>query len=166
MDKNLQVQELIGVYKNVRSMTKYFLSQLKDIDTSWSPVIEGTKLNSVEWMVGHLCWSEDFLILKSVGNTTSGLPWLDEYGIGSNPDDLKTRTPFGSLLDSLDKIHESALKVLSGLNDAQLDQNNFTDLEFGGDGSIRMAIIHAIRHEPMHSGQLTWIAKMKGLRTI
>ncbi|MEZ4823207.1 MAG: DinB family protein [Ignavibacteria bacterium] len=67
------------------------------------------------------------------------------------------------VLKTMDEVHEKALTVIKNQTDEQLDEDNLFGESFGGSKSKRTLIIHAIRHEPMHIGQLSWILKSNGL---
>lgn len=166
MAQNTEAKALADVYKSVRSLTKFFVNQLQDIDIEKQFELDGIKLNTISWLIGHLCWTENALILKGVGNIDSGIPWLEEYGIGTNPSDIKMKPGLSELISTLDNIHEKALGVLENLNDEELSEDNYLGFGFGGDKSKRMLIIHAIRHEPMHTGQLSWSMKLNRAKTI
>ncbi len=160
MVQNTESKALADVYRSVRSLTKFFVNQLQDIDIEKQFEFDGVKLNTVSWLIGHLCWTENTLILKGIGNTDSGVPWLEEYGIGTDPSDIKTKPTLSELISTLDSIHEKAMEILENLSDEELSRENHLGFGFGGDKSKRMLIIHAIRHEPMHTGQLTWSMKL------
>lgn len=166
MAQNTEVRALADVYRSVRNLTRFFINQLQDIDIEKQFEVDGVRLNTIAWLIGHLCWTENTLILKGVGNTDSGVPWLEEYGIGTNPAEIKTKPALSELISTLDSIHEKAMAILEGLSDEELTKENHLGFGFGGDKSKRMLIIHAIRHEPMHTGQLTWSMKLNSAETI
>jgi hypothetical protein len=47
-----------------------------------------------------------------------------------------------------------------------LDKDNPAGFGFGGDNSYRMMIQHAIRHEAIHAGHLSWLCKLHGIQTV
>ena len=165
MSNKSEAEILLNVYKNVRSLTKYFIGNLGNIDIHRSFEFGGKKMNSAHWIVSHLAWSENMLILNCVGNTDAGIPWLKEYEFGSDPEKVTTKLEMTELLQTLDTIHENAEKIIANLSADDLDSDNFLGFSFGGSKSKRNVIIHAIRHEPMHSGQLTWLIKAGGGET-
>ncbi len=165
MQNKSEASVLLSVYENVRGLTKFFISKLGDTDINQVFEINGIKLNSIHWLIAHLAWTENELILKAVGNDDINLPWLEEYGFGSVPAEIKTVPDFESLLKVLDSIHERAVKILSALSAEDLDSDNHLDFSFAGSKCKRNLIMHAIRHEPMHVGQLTWAMKLSGNKT-
>jgi uncharacterized damage-inducible protein DinB len=46
------------------------------------------------------------------------------------------------------------------MKDEELDKPNHINAAFGGKSDKRAVLKHAIRHEPMHIGQLSWIMKI------
>ncbi len=166
MQNKSEAEVLLNVYKNVRSLTKFFIGNLADIDVNRTFEINGIKMNSAHWIISHLAWSENMLILNCVGNTDAGIPWLNEYEFGSNPSEVKTRLEMAELLQTLDNIHVKATEIIGNLSAEDLESDNHLGYTFGGSKSKRNVIIHAIRHEPMHSGQLTWLIKANGGKTV
>jgi uncharacterized damage-inducible protein DinB len=165
MQNKSEASVLLNVYENVRGLSKFFINNLGETDIHKVYELNGIKLNSIHWIIAHLAWTENMLILKAVGNDEMDMPWLEEYGFGSNPEEIKTKPDFTSLIATLDAIHERAVRILSGLTPEDLDSDNHLDFTFGGSKSKRNLIIHAIRHEPMHMGQLTWALKLGGKKT-
>lgn len=165
MQNKSEASVLLSVYENVRGLTKFFIGKLGDTDINQVFEINGIKLNSIHWLITHLAWTENELILKAVGNDDINLRWLEEYGFGSVPAEIKTRPDLESVLETLDSIHERAVSIISGLSEEDLDSDNHLDFSFAGSKCKRNLIIHAIRHEPMHIGQLTWAMKLSGNKT-
>lgn len=165
MQNKSEASVLLSVYENVRGLTKFFISNLGDTDINQVFEINGIRLNSIHWLIAHLAWTENELILKAVGNDDINLPWLEEYGFGTVPAEIKTSPDFETLLKALDSTHEKAVKILSTLSEEELDRDNHLDISFAGSKCKRNLIMHAIRHEPMHIGQLTWAMKLSGKKT-
>lgn len=163
MDKT-ESQILCEVYERVRALSKMFIASLKDIEVDNRLEINNTKFNSAYWILAHLVWTEHFLIVRGVGDKDMEIEWLDEYGFGTDPDKVKSKPPFEEILRRLDEVHAEAVKIISGLTDNQIEEDNHIGASFGGSKSKRNLIIHAIRHEPMHIGQLSWILKANGTK--
>ncbi|MDQ3022520.1 MAG: DinB family protein [Bacteroidota bacterium] len=159
-----EAQVLMEVYENVRGLSKMFITPLIDIDIDHRLEINDTKFNSAYWIIAHLVWTEHFLLVQGVGGEDMNIPWLEEYSFGTNPDEVKTKPPYEEVLKKLDEVHQKAVEIVKGLSDVQLDEENHVNASFGGLKNKRNVIIHAIRHEPMHIGQLTWILKSNGLK--
>lgn len=166
MTNNTESKTLLGVYKNVRALSNFFISKAAGTDIHNRQEVNGVKLNSIAWILGHLCWTENTLILRGIGNADAGIAWLEEFEIGSDPENVKVRLSFEELIACLDSIHGKAIKVLEAVNDEELDQDNHLGFTFGGQKSKRAIFLHAIRHEPMHIGQLSWALKLNGIKTV
>lgn len=166
MQTKSESRTLLEAYESVRALSKFFFGMIGDSDIHKSPVLEGVKFNNIHWIIAHLAWSENMLILKAVGNIDSGIPWLEEYAIDSDPDEIRTKPDLPELIRAIDSIHEQAKEVISGLTDADLDSDNELNISFGKNKSKRVIIQHAIRHEPMHIGQLSWLLKLSGKETV
>lgn len=155
-------QILAETFESVRNLTKFYFSKVKPEDAEIQMVSGDVKFNSPKWIAAHLAWSEDFLILQGLGGESTGIDWLEEYGFGSKEDDLKTKLTLEEALSGLNLVHEKALKHINSLTNEQLDEKNNIGANFGGNDSKRSVLNHAIRHEPMHVGQLSWFIKSRG----
>jgi hypothetical protein len=128
--------------------------------------VNGIELNTPYWITAHLAWAEAFLILNVLGGEEDAkYEWLNEYGFGTKPSEIKTRPPYKEVKETLDYIHALAMKQLRSTDDSFLNEKNKFGMKFDGKDDNRIAIHHAIRHEPMHIGQLTWFMKSKGMQT-
>lgn len=162
MDKT-ESQILAEVYKNVRRLSKFYLSNLSKIDINKRIESDGIKFNSAYWIAAHLVWTEHSLILNGISGEDMNIDWLNDYAYGSDPDKIKNKPPIEEILKQMDEVHSKAISIIEGLSKEQLDEDNLFGESFGGSKSKRNLLIHAIRHEPMHIGQLSWILKSNGL---
>ncbi len=164
MNNKTEAQVLSGAYEAARSLSDFYISKFQNLDINANLEAGGIKFNSPHWILAHLVWTEHFLLVQGVGNRSIDIPWLDEYMIGTDPVDAKTKMTFSELMGHRKKVHEEAMKILNGLSDEELDKPNFIEAAFGGVNNKRNVITHAIRHEPMHTGQLSWILKVNGVK--
>lgn len=164
MNNKTEAQVLAGAYESVRNLSKLYISRLKDIDVSKQYSIDGVKLNPAYWITAHLVWTEHYLLVQGIGNKTLDIPWLDEFGFGSSPEEVKIKPGFKEILMKLDEVHQEAMKILMGISDEEIEKPNYIEADFGGVNNKRNVITHAIRHEPMHIGQLSWILKAGGVK--
>ena len=51
------------------------------------------------------------------------------------------------------------MEIIRGMSDEELEKDNYFNFTIGGSKSKKALIMHAIRHEPMHIGQLSLILK-------
>lgn len=162
--KKSESEILADIYMKVRGLSKAFIGGLKDVDIDKRLEIDGVKFNSAYWIVAHLVWTEHSLIIEGVGNEKMDIDWMEEYGFGSDPDNIKLKPPYEEVQKKLDEVHKRAVDIIKGLSDEQLEEDNKFNMSFGGSKSKRNVIIHAIRHEPMHIGQISWILKSNGIK--
>ncbi|HEY3250592.1 MAG TPA: DinB family protein [Ignavibacteria bacterium] len=161
-----EVQTLLGAYESVRNLSKLYIGNLNKEKIHNQIEINGIKFNSAYWIVTHLVWTERFLIIQGIGGKDMDDHWLDEYGFGSNPEEVKTKPEFEEILKLFDDIHSKAVEVLKETNDNQLDEPNYINATFGGKSDKRTVLKHAIRHEPMHIGQISWILKLNKVEMV
>ena len=164
---NQTANVLADAYESVRSLTKWYVSKMKDVDMMKEFELEEKKLNSAYWLISHLTWTEQFLLLQALGGKTLDIPWLELFRIGSKiPEDRNVLPSIKQVLDDWKEIHFAAMTHVRSLSDETLSQDNPIGMGFGGDNTHRMMIQHAIRHEAMHTGHLSWLCKLYGIKTI
>ena len=157
---------LAEVYADVRSLTKFYLAKMRYLDPFKQHIVEDVKLNTMYWICSHLVWAEHFLIIEGLGGEKLNIPWMKYYAFGTQPSSHADLPEFQDVLKQMDIVHERALEGLRSLPDDQLDEPNELNLAFAGKNSKRKIIHHAIRHEPTHVGQLGWICKINGIKTL
>jgi len=161
---NSKVQTLIKTYEMARNLSKFYMSKLDSIDVRKVYEINGKKLNTAYWIAAHLTWTEHFLIIEGVGGDSMGIKWLNDFAFGTDPDAIQTGPSFEDIMKTREEVHKKAMEVLNNLKDEQLDEDNNIGANFGGSKTKCAVIMHAIRHEPMHIGQISWILKVNGIK--
>ncbi len=164
MTENERVQTLIRTYEMARNLSKFYISKLNGIDIKKRYEVNGVKLNSAYWLLAHLVWTEHFLIVEGVGGDSMGIEWINDFGFGSAGEEVPIEPPLEEVLKTLDEVHSRALEILNGMTDEMLESQNNIEANFGGSKNKANVIMHAIRHEPMHIGQLSWILKINGIK--
>lgn len=164
MTDNTEIKTLIKTFEMARNLSKFYISKINGIDLKKRYEIGGVKLNSAYWLMAHLVWTEHFLIIEGVGGESLGIEWLNDFGFGSTGEDVPNGPAIGEVLNTLDEVHAKAIEILNSMTDEMLDSDNNIEATFGGSKSKRTVIMHAIRHEPMHIGQLSWILKISGTK--
>ena len=157
---------LSDTYATARQLTRYYLSKLKGFDPHHRFEIDGKKLNSTYWMIAHLMWAEDFLMLRSQGHEGLKIDWLPEFEVGSDAEKTSLHIPFKELLDLQKEFHLITLEHLRNMSEAEFQEENSLGIHFGGETKKRNIAMHGIRHESTHTGQLSIIAKLAGGQTI
>ncbi|MCB9186942.1 MAG: DinB family protein [Flavobacteriales bacterium] len=150
-----------------RNLTRFYLSKLKGEDMHRQFDVNGFTTNSPFWIMAHLCWAENMLLLQCMGHKGVDIPWLKDYRIGSTKDSKPANEPsLEEVLAAMKEIHAVAMENLSKMSDDELDVDNALGVAFGENRSKRFMAMHAIRHEGTHLGQLSLIAKMYGKQTV
>lgn len=160
-----EAQVLAEVMGNTRNLARFYLSKLKGKDEFHRFELEGKKLNSIYWLIAHLVWSENTLILAALGGPKQDLAWTDHFGIGSTMPEKEALPPFKEVIDAFKQVHEITMTFLPTVSNEELDQDNLLGMGFGGDNSKRMMVHHCIRHEAQHIGHLSTLCKLFGEET-
>lgn len=164
MENNVRVQTLITAYEMARNLSKFYISKLEGLDLKKQYEIDGVKLNTAYWILAHLVWTEHFLIIEGIGGQSMGIEWLNDFGFGSDPGNITGGPPKEEILLRMDEVHKRAIEILNGMDDGQMEEENNIEANFGGSKSKASVLMHAIRHEPMHIGQISWILKVNGIK--
>lgn len=154
------------VFESVRKLSKMYISRLDGLDVDKRYEINGILLNSARWLAAHLVWAENYLIIEGLSGKSSGIRWLKKVEIGSKPPDEKELPSLDEIMNAMDVVHESSMKLLLSHSDEQLNEPNHIDATFGGKNTKRAVILHAIRHEPVHAGHISWILKANGVELV
>jgi hypothetical protein len=150
-----------------RNLTRFYSGKLKGEDMDRVFEINGFTTNSPYWILAHLCWAENMLLLQCMGHKGLDIPWLNDFKIGSSKGEKPANAPtISEVLSSMKDIHAAALEQLSSMTDKNLNEDNVLGVAFGENRSKRFIAMHAIRHEGTHLGQLSLIAKMYGKQTV
>lgn len=166
MPDNIRVQTLIKTYEMARNLSKFYMAKLEGIDLKKRFELNGVRLNSAYWIAAHLVWTEHFLIIEGIGGDSIKIEWLNDFAFGTNPDSVENGPAYEEILRTREEVHKKAMEILNNLTDEQLEEDNNIEANFGGSASKGSVIMHAIRHEPMHIGQLSWILKLNGVKMV
>ncbi len=166
MRDKTEIDCLIDNLESARVLTRLYMSKLRDVDMTKTFECEGVKLNSAYWIIGHIAWAENMLLLRGTGAKRLRLPWLKAFEIGAKFEYTADMPPIKALIDGMNSIREAAIAQLKTIRDEQLDEPNAIDFKVAGDNTTRMIIQHAARHEATHAGHLGWLCKLHGLKTI
>jgi uncharacterized damage-inducible protein DinB len=162
-----EVQVLAEMMDKTRQLTRFYISKLKEIDPYAKVQSGDMHFNSLYWLTAHMLWAEDNLIVVATGGKSLAPEWISHYRIGADGSLHEGHGDYKALLDEMKAHHERAMAYLAAMNDEDLDQDNLFGFSFGdGDKSKRLVIMHAIRHEGTHIGNLAWMAKMSAVKTV
>ncbi len=157
---------LLEVLKQTRNMTFYFFNKINEEHRYTEPEVNGVKLHSAQWIMAHIAWAEYFLLHQSLGIDEVHAPWLEKVKIGAAPCTRDELPLLPEIIETMQTIHQISMKHIATLSDEALEEDSKTGLSLGGDKSLRMMIIHTIRHENVHGGQLDWLVKITGSKQV
>ena len=156
-----EAQILADMMDKTRQLTRFYISNLKAIDPYTPIEFGGKKFNSLYWLTAHLIWAEDNLIMAGTGAKSIASEWISHYHIKADGSLHEGHGDYKALLAEMKRVHEESLSHLRGMDDDLLDKDNALGFQFGdGDTSTRLIVMHAIRHEGTHIGNLAWMCKM------
>lgn len=161
---NEKTQTLIKAYQMARNLSNYYISKMGSIDIHKVYEINGVKMNSAYWILAHLVWTEHFLVIEGIGGESLGIEWLNDFGFGSEPDEIKNQPSIEEIKKRFEEVHSKAMDILNSMTDELMEAENNIEANFGGSKDKFHVLMHAIRHEPMHIGQLSWILKINGIK--
>lgn len=161
---NEKTQTLIQTYQMARNLSNYYISKMDGINIHKVYEVNGVKMNSAYWILAHLVWTEHFLIIEGIGGESMGIEWLNDYGFGSVPDEIKNQPSIEEVKKRFEEVHSKAMDILNSMTDELMEAENNIEANFGGSKDKFHVLMHAIRHEPMHIGQLSWILKVNGIK--
>lgn len=163
---NTEATLLLDTYQKVRDLTKWYFSLLKETDPYKVWEVNGAKLNSLAWLGAHITWAENFLILGGTGGTPVEGVWLNHYRLGADGTMHEATPDMKGILETLKEVHVKGAEHLLMLSNETLNEPNAMGFAFGGINTNRILVQHAIRHEAMHAGHLSWLCKINGIKTV
>lgn len=163
---NKEALILSDMFQKTRDLTRWYLSLLKESDPFKRWEVNGTRLNSVLWLASHITWAENFLLLKGTGGEPVVLDWLENYNIKSSGDLHHAEHNMKTVMAVMKEVHEKAMAHVLTLSDEEMEAENFIGFGFGGVKTNRIMVNHAIRHEAMHTGHLSWLCKINKVESV
>ncbi len=161
-----EAQILARQMNKARELSLWYLSFLKEVDTLKTFDFEGKVFNSVIWEVGHLTVTESFLTLYLTYGESPKIAWAKQFGLGSSNRPNEEFPNFSEVWNTFKSIHRQAIQHIESLTAEQLDLPTKAAFNLAGVETVRDAIVHAIRHESVHTGHLGWLCKLHGIKTI
>lgn len=154
---------LIDRLQTARGWTKSLLEDIEE--TRWFEM-PAPGVGHVAWQVGHLAASQVALInVRCFGQKFTdvvGESIVPTFGRGSIPvADRSKYPPLPEIRSMFDKIHDGAIRLISGMSDADLDRLAGTDPHplFK---TRAQAIGTAAMHETFHAGQIAMTRRIFG----
>ncbi|MBX2974348.1 MAG: DinB family protein [Flavobacteriales bacterium] len=160
-----EAQVLAHTMDRARQYTRFYFDKLKDRDLHRRFVCEGHELNSAYWLIAHIAVTQNGLLLMATGGPFEKFSWAKHFGRGGPGLPPEQCPPFTEVLETFDRIHTKAIAHVAALPDAALEGPNLTGIALIGT-TVRDVVIHAIRHEGLHTGHLSWLCKLHGITTM
>lgn len=149
-----------------RDYARSYLLRLKNVDPHREFEVNGMKLNTAYWIVAHLTVTQNWLVLRATGGPFEKFSWAKHFNLGSTPPPPELCPPYEEVWAMFKAIHAKAVPHVASLNDEQLAQPHTAMIKLGGTDTVRDAILHQLRHEALHTGHLSWLCKLHGIKTM
>lgn len=160
-----ETQVLARMVERAREQTLYYLHKLEGQDPHHRPLADGVPLNSAFWIVAHLAVTENWLLHRGTGGELLRFTWAKHFNMGVPPPDAGSLPAWDEVLATFHEVHRRAMDRVQQLSEAELEAPHQALLKLGGAEQVRDVVMHAIRHEALHAGQLAWHARIRGIRT-
>lgn len=157
---------LLNTFQETRNLSNFYFNKLKDTDINRTFEANGVPLNSARWIMAHLTWAEHSLILEALGAEKISVDWFRKVSFGTPLCKTEELPPIESILNTMKTVHDAVNSFVPLFTDEALEEKNMLGLKFGPNESKRFMLIHAIRHEGTHAGQLSWLCKINNIKTI
>lgn len=159
-------QLLALMVERAREYARLYLRHLKDSDPHHEFSVDGRTLNTQYWTVAHLTVTQNWLLLRATGGPFEKFSWAKFFNLGSTPPARELCPPYEEVWAMFHAIHEKAVPHVAGLTEEALVQPHAALMKLGGQDMVRDVILHHIRHESFHTGQLAWLCKLQGIKTV
>ncbi|CAG5086921.1 DinB family protein [Parvicella tangerina] len=161
-----EAQILSRQLDKARELTRWYLSLMKTCDPYKTFEFDGKRFNSVIWEVGHLAMSENFLVNYLTYGPATKEDWFKQFAMGGDNKVTEEYPDFKEVLNSFKQIHNSTIEHINSLTDQDLDKPTKKEFNVADIKTVRDVIIHAIRHESIHTGHLGWLCKLHGVKSV
>jgi uncharacterized damage-inducible protein DinB len=157
---------LAELVDKTRLMSMFYIDKLKGADLHKVFTADGIPLNSAFWIIAHMAVTQNGLLLRCTGSKGVKIPWAKQFNMGSGQSDPESSPAFEEVMAALNEVHAMSLEHIRSLDTSALDSLNPAGFEIMGEKTIRGMIIHFMRHEAGHAGQLSWLCKLHGIKTM
>ncbi len=155
-------QIIADIFHQTRGLTRWYLKKIPEEKMVLRPEFNGVQLNSAYWIQAHLCWAEAYLCIKSTGAEVPEIPWLNQFTLGSKPEQIKQEPSVQEVRDAFEQVHQLAMDHIRALDPESLGESSGLPMF----PTRRIALYHAIRHEGTHTGHIGWICKLLGIPAV
>ncbi len=161
--------ELLAIaVDDARKYSLFYLDKLlkANVDLNKIFVCDDKTLNNVNFIIGHLAVTQNYLCLRCTGGEIVRFDWARLFALGAPVPTADEIPSFDVLMKTLDEVHQKSLGHIRSLSDQDLEKENPGSFRLGSDLSNRSVILHVVRHESSHAGHLGWLCKLHGIKTI
>lgn len=149
-----------------RELSRWYLSLMKGCDPFKTFEFDGKRFNSIIWEIGHMAMSENFLANYLTYGPARKEEWFKHFAMGGDNQVSDNYPDFKIVLDGFKEIHSNTLEHINSLTAGDLDKPTKKEFNVAGIRTVRDTIIHAIRHESIHTGHLGWLCKLHDVKSI
>ena len=160
MNTAITIAEMIG---NQRALTRWYLKKIDKNLVHERMEVNGRLLNSPYWIAGHLVWADQFLCSDPLGLERIESPWIQKFKY-SGDGEINNGPDYDEVYNTLKTSVELVQNQIGRLTDKQLaapyalSELGFKNTKYG--------LYHLIRHEGVHSGQLSWFYAINGDKSV
>lgn len=161
--------ELLAIaVDDARKYSLFYLDKLlkANVDFNQTFTVDGKTLNNVNFILGHLAVTENYLCLRCTGGEIVRFDWAKLFALGAPVPTAEQMPSFEIMMSTLNEVHEKTLIHIKSLSEEDLEKDNPGKFPMGSDMTNRSVILHSVRHESSHAGHLGWLCKLHGIKTI
>lgn len=159
-----QMKTIAEAWNSARDLTKWYLVQIPEDRVTERIEANGQTFNSAYWMANHVAFTQYWLVVRPFSGKDPEWEEIGKTYRFGNPGDVDTSMPYRDVYRRMKGMHQRTLTLIESLPDSILDEP--TKLNFLDFKTNRDIFYHAIRHEGVHAGQLSWLSKLMGVKTI
>jgi hypothetical protein len=159
-----RIQTIVDQIQLARKYTEGLLDGVRAEDWFRMPA-EG--ITHIAWQVGHIAVAQYYLTMKRIrGARTEDAElvsdeWMGLFGKGSTPQaDASVYPGPEAIRETFDRVHEQAVRELSGTDDGVLDEP--TDPPHPMFATKLGAVQFCPYHEMLHAGQIGLLRRLFG----
>lgn len=161
---SVQTNLLADIIESTRDLVTFYTRNVPRENWHRHFEMENKKFNSIAWQMAHLAWAQNFLILKTTGGPVIEKDWFEDFAMGKPS---ATILPIlEEIEETLHEVHTRSVNHVRQMKDEELSEPNAVGMKLKMGSTKKAVIMHHIRHEGTHIGQLAWLAKMHDVKTI
>lgn len=157
---------LADMMRHAHDITQSHIRKLESVDLHKRFNVEGKELNSAYWLFAHMTVSQNWLILRGTNGPFQKFSWAKLFNLGTKPPPIEDCPPFEEVKSKLEEIQRLSLEHVSALDENALGSPHNAMMQLPGSNTMREIIKFQVRHESMHNGQLSWLCKLHGIKTL